>query len=263
MLHHTSASLHEKLQASIDKLLAHPLYHHVNTLPRLRIFMREHAFAVWDFMTLLKRLQQDFCGTTTPWTPPAQPALARFINEIVLAEESDTDGCGGFASHCELYLSAMDELGAETAPVLELIRAVRAGESASDVLKRLSISPETIDFVNFNIRIAQTGTPWEVAAVFCYGREDVIPEMFERLLKPLQKSKPGSERFEYYLRRHIELDGDEHGPLSQKLLATLIAGKLDREQAALIAGAQAIEHRIRLWDGIDRRIREIEAGSAE
>ena len=74
-----------------DQLLNHPIYASVNTLPRLRCFMRYHVFAVWDFMCLAKRLQRDLTSLDVLWLPPARPALARFINSLILAEETDLD----------------------------------------------------------------------------------------------------------------------------------------------------------------------------
>src|SRR6267378_4106492 len=91
-----------------DQLLNHPIYASVNTLPRLRCFMRYHVFAVWDFMCLAKRLQRDLTSLEVLWLPPARPALARFINSLILAEETDLDPDGAAASHFELYVQRRD-----------------------------------------------------------------------------------------------------------------------------------------------------------
>src|SRR5262245_13162156 len=74
-----------------EALLAHPIYDAVDSLPRLRGFMAQHVFAVWDFMCLAKRLQRDLTSVGTLWLPPARPSLARFINSVVHGEESDVD----------------------------------------------------------------------------------------------------------------------------------------------------------------------------
>jgi Protein of unknown function (DUF3050) len=50
-------------------LLSHPIYTHVASVADLRRFTDDHVFAVWDFMSLLKRLQQDMTCIRAPWFP--------------------------------------------------------------------------------------------------------------------------------------------------------------------------------------------------
>ncbi len=93
----------------------HPLFFRKWSLETLKIVMEHHVVAVWDFMALAKTLQKGLTCMDVPWMPPAVPESARIINEIILAEESDKiESIGFIGSHFELYLAAMDEVGAKT-----------------------------------------------------------------------------------------------------------------------------------------------------
>jgi hypothetical protein len=233
-----------------QRLFQHPLYHTVQTAESLRLFMREHVFAVWDFMSLLKRLQQLVTCCTVPWLPPADATVSRFINEIVLGEECDEDGRGGFASHFELYLDAMDEVGADAGPVRGLIAALQRGVPVDEALAATTMLPSTREFVRFTLQLVSHGSPHEVASAFFYGREDVIPDMFARLVESLPQEGVPVARLVHYLKRHIELDASDHGPLARRLVDNLCGGDPGREQAAELTACASIQARIHLWDGI-------------
>jgi Protein of unknown function (DUF3050) len=83
-------------------LLNHPIYAEVSSLSRLREFMQLHVFAVWDFMSLVKRLQSELTCNSLPWFPPINARIARFTNEVVLGEETDLSPDGKPISHFEL-----------------------------------------------------------------------------------------------------------------------------------------------------------------
>lgn len=246
--------LDDRLDPLRRRLLAHPIFTAVDSLPALREFTRWHAFAVWDFMVLLKRLQRDLAGVESPWSPPAHPELARFVNEIVLGEESDEDGHGGHLSHFELYLEAMAEIDADTGPIRTFVEGLRTGPIPEERWARI---PDHVRrFVERNLSLAADGETHEVAAAFCFGREDPIPGMFQRIVDTLTASGLSVPRLEYYLVRHIDLDGDHHGPLAQRMVATLCDGRPARIESATLAAESALESRIDFWDGILRAIEE-------
>lgn len=66
-------------------LYGHKLYAAVNTEEKLKIFMEDHIFAVWDFMILLKQLQRKLTCMDKVWLPPKFNNMTRFVNEIVLS----------------------------------------------------------------------------------------------------------------------------------------------------------------------------------
>ncbi len=246
-----------------SRLLEHPIYEAVNSVEAVRVFMRSHVFAVWDFMSLLKRLQQDVTHTTLPWRPPADASLARFVNEIVLGEETDEDGQGGFCSHFELYRSAMEELGADCEPIEQFLNRLESAAHVSDALEELEIPQATREFTRANLELAENAKPHEVAAAFCFGREDVIPEMFARLVRSLPEQNQAVSQLAYYLDRHIELDGDEHGPLAIRLVTRLCGDDEHAWREATDAAVAAIQLRIDLWDGVLDVIRHGSASSGE
>ncbi|MCR9199556.1 MAG: DUF3050 domain-containing protein [Planctomycetaceae bacterium] len=241
------------LQQTADlraELLAHPIYESVRSIDQLGTFMSHHVFAVCDFMWLLKRLQREICGTANPWTPPANPQLARFINEIVLGEESDEDGQGGYRSHFELYRAAMDDVGAETSRIDEFLTLLNNASSVPAALCQLDVPASVRRFTTTNYDLATTGSAAQVAAAFCFGREDIIPDMFERLLAGFQSSGVATPALQHYIERHIELDGDHHGPLALEMVNLLCGDSPQMLHDVVAAARSAIANRIELWDGV-------------
>jgi hypothetical protein len=238
-------------------LLDHPIYTHVASVADLRRFMEDHVFAVWDFMSLLKRLQQDMTCIRVPWFP-ADNAKAARLNDIVIGEETDVDPDGSYASHLALYLRAMREIGASTRQFEKFRSLVFLGVPVEVALTRIGAPPHVQAFVAHTMALANSGATEEVLAAFFYGREDIIPEMFRRLLETLYGAQHNSDRlrhFIYYIDRHIELDGDSHGPMGRELLEDLVAKSPHRNSLALRAACSSIEARIRLWNGTLSKLR--------
>ncbi len=235
-------------------LLHHPVYDTVDSLDRLRDFMQIHVFAVWDFMSLVKRLQSEVTVQRLPWMPPASAQIARFANEVVLGEESDLGPDKKPTSHFELYLRAMDEIGADTQVVRSFMQKVGRGEQWPIVLKELGVPHSITDFVEGTLNCAIHGSVVEVAAYFFFGREDIIPDMFKRLLKLWDHGAVEVPYFAYYLKRHIELDGDSHGPWAREMLITLAGQDESSWKQATCAAELAITSRIKLWDSVQAHL---------
>ncbi|MCY0863477.1 MAG: DUF3050 domain-containing protein [Sulfobacillus sp.] len=243
--------MNQELSTLREELIHHPMYSRLTHPAALYTYMQYHVFAVWDFMTLLKRLQQELTGVGLPWLPSGHPSFARLINEIVLAEESDEDGRGGYLSHFELYLEAMEEVGADTRTIRRFIDLVGKGADPLEALRQLGVAPAIQEFVATTLHYAMTRPLHQTAAVFFFGREDIIPEMFERIIGRLE-GQYGLEtgRLRYYLARHIEIDGEQHGPWALQLLDALIGPSVAKRAEAEAAAVTALKARIRLWDAV-------------
>src|SRR5437763_10964891 len=244
------------------ELLDHPLYAQVVTVADLRRFMEDHVFAVWDFMSLLKRLQQDMTCITVPWFPADDAKAARLINDIVIGEETDVGPDGSYMSHLALYLRAMRDIGASTRQFEKFRSLVLVGVPVEAALTRIGTPTHVQTFVAHTMALANSGSTEEVLAAFFYGREDIIPEMFRRLLDTLYGAKNNARlrHFIYYIDRHIELDGDSHGPMGRELLEDLLANSPHREERARRAACSSIKARIELWNGTLSRFRDSRGG---
>lgn len=250
--------LRRAIEGPRQKLLGHPIYEMVNTPQRLRLFMQAHVFAVWDFMSLAKRLQNDLTCTAIPWRPPRVKALARFANEVILSEESDLGPDGAPRSHLELYLEAMEEVGASTEQFRLFLCRLGEGAELSDALLETRVPRFVRSFVEETVRTAVSDSTLGVASSFLFGREDLIPEMFERILPSLTGGRVAAPSFAFYLERHIELDGEEHGPIARTALSVLAGSRWRAWRTAERAARRALHNRLRLWDGVCDVIRERE-----
>jgi hypothetical protein len=246
-------AIKQRIASLRDQLARHPLYAAIRTLEHLRIFMESHVFAVWDFMSLLKSLQRALTTVDVPWVPTVHPASCRFINEIVLGEESD-DYEGRSWSHFEIYLEAMRRAGANSAAIERTVEAARhcRGGNLTPMEEALQIAPASVrQFVRTTFRIIGEGSVSAQAAAFTFGREDTIPDIFRSLVRDLNLEMGGDLRqFIWYLERHIEVDGGDHGPLSLRMVADLCGDASRLWSEAAQAAEDALRSRLSLWNGI-------------
>ncbi|NQX86375.1 MAG: DUF3050 domain-containing protein [Flavobacteriaceae bacterium] len=249
---HTIETELTALRAALNK---HPLYGNLKTIEDIQIFMESHIFAVWDFMSLLKALQNQLTTTSVPWMPAKNPATARFINEIVLGEESDLNAEEQPQSHYEMYLDAMHQINASTANIDNFLKHLRHGKTIDESLKDSAIEPQTADFIKFTFDIIDSKEAHKIASAFTFGREDIIPDMFYEIIDKSQTDNKDCSKLKYYLDRHIELDGDEHGPLSLKMIEELCGDDDSKWNDALEVAKQALQHRIDLWTSITSQIK--------
>ena len=247
-------TLLKKISRTREDLLNHKIYLKLNSEEAIAKFMETHVFAVWDFMSLVKALQKELTCVKTPWTPTKDKISRRLINEIVLGEESDIDQNNNPTSHFELYLDAMNRIGAETNYIGVFINNLVELGDIDQAMEKSSIPSAAKDFMKFTFDVINNKKVHVIASVFTFGREEIIPDMFFEIVKNTEKKEDVSLRkINYYLERHIELDGDEHGPLAHEMISDLCDEDLKWKEV-VSTSKKALELRISLWDHINNEI---------
>ena len=206
-------NLNKVIQPYKDMVVNHDLYNKLNSADDISVLMSYHVYAVWDFMSLLKSLQGHLTCTSSPWKPKGDSETRRLINSIVLEEESDVDANGNPSSHFEMYLDAMNECGADTKEINDFVKNVN-----KNYIPTVNLGVD--DFLKTTFNIINSNKPHIIASAFTFGREDLIPDMFSEIVNQYNKNNK-LDKFVYYLERHIELDGGDHGPLALQLISNL------------------------------------------
>jgi hypothetical protein len=239
-----------------QEIINHKVYSAINDLEDLRIFMQYHVFAVWDFMSLLKTLQNNLTCVSVPWFPKGLAETRYLINEIVAGEESDVDSFGNRKSHFELYLDAMKQCGADTLPIEKFATVLQQNQDFVSAYEASNTPIEAQEFVDFTFKIIRSNKDYLQSAIFTFGREDLIPGMFLSIVNDIHSKFPDSiSIFKYYLERHIEVDGDHHSHLSLQMTENLCQDNQQYWEEAEKAIIDSLQKRINLWDGVYRKIK--------
>ncbi len=249
----------EKIKRSIEPLrqeiVHHKVYGAIKDLEDVKIFMQHHVYAVWDFMSLLKALQNNLTCTSVPWFPVGNADTRFLINEIVVGEESDVDADGIRMSHFELYLNAMKQSGADTRPIETFIASLQTTGNRTIAFEESHTPSSAREFVDFTFKMIESKQSHLQSAIFTFGREDLIPGMFISMVNDLHKQFPNSiDVFKYYLERHIEVDGDHHSHLALNMTAHLCGNDESLWAEAEKVSIESLQKRLQLWDGVYEEI---------
>jgi hypothetical protein len=241
----------EKIEPLRQEIINHKVYNAIKTIDDLKVFMQYHVYAVWDFMSLLKSLQNNLTCTSVPWFPFGSADTRFLINEIIVGEESDVDLGGNRKSHFELYLDAMKQCGADSSKIEIFIQTLKSSADFDESYYKSQTPKEAAEFVDFTFNIIKSQKAYLQSAIFTFGREDLIPGMFISIINEIHKKFPNEiSIFKYYIERHIEVDGDHHSHLALKMTASLCKENELFWKEAEEAIITSLEKRIELWNGV-------------
>ena len=234
--------LNSNLTKYREEIVNHALYKKLNSIEDIAVMMEYHVYAVWDFMSLLKALQSLLTCTTSPWKPVGDGKIRQLVNSIVLEEESDVDKENNPLSHYEMYIDAMKQCGANTSAIESFV----ANVSATNIP---SVNNGVDAFLNTTFDVIDSNETHKIASAFTFGREDLIPDMFTAIVNEYN-TENNLDKFVYYLERHIELDGGEHGPLALELISNLCGDDDNKWKEVEETAIACLVARKKLWDSI-------------
>jgi hypothetical protein len=193
-------------------------------------------------MSLLKALQSLLTCTTSPWKPVGDGKIRQLVNSIVLEEESDVDKENNPLSHYEMYIDAMKQCGANTSAIESFVANVSS-------INIPSVNDGVDAFLNTTFDVIDSNETHKIASAFTFGREDLIPDMFTAIVNEYN-TENNLDKFVYYLERHIELDGGEHGPLALELISNLCGDDDNKWKEVEETAIACLVARKKLWDSI-------------
>ena len=234
--------LNSNLTKYREEVVNHNLYKKLNSVEDIAVMMGYHVYAVWDFMSLLKALQSLLTCTTSPWKPVGDGKIRQLVNSIVLEEERDIDKENNPLSHYEMYIDAMKQCGANTSAIESFVSNV----SATNVP---SVNDGVDAFLKTTFDVIESNETHKIASAFTFGREDLIPDMFTAIVNEYN-TENNLDKFVYYLERHIELDGGEHGPLALELISNLCGDDDNKWKEVEETAIACLVARKKLWDSI-------------
>ena len=276
-LKHIGGAGSEAVLARLRKLYSHPMGANMDSVADVHIFMEHHVWAVWDFMSLLGSCQAALTPARFPWQPIEDPEGARIISEISLEELTDQHPEGHHVSHFELYLEAMDKAGANQKAILHFLSVLESGKSWPKALesvhprrkknlfstqKKIPFAPQqALEFTRSTLEICEGPLNRRIAA-FTLGRETVLPNLFQKTLHLLATVHTNSDSqcdlsmLKYYLDRHIELDGDSHGPMCAQLFNRYCLKDAATRSDTFYTLCEVLDQRIALWDAVEKLMTE-------
>ena len=141
----------------------------------------------------------------------------------------------------------MKQCGANTEPIERFVSKVSKDNIPS-------VSNAIDHFLSTTFDVINSKEPHKIASAFTFGREDLIPDMFTAIVDEYN-TENNLDKFVYYLERHIELDGGDHGPLALELISNLCGNDEKKWKEVEETAIASLIARKKLWDEVSSKLR--------
>jgi len=191
------------------------------------------VFVMWSAKANVDRLERELTGGESLRTPPTEDTPAHLVGELLLASKYGHCAADSMASHFDLCMSAMKEIGADTRSITSFTELIGGGMSAASALGAVDADPAIERFVLRSLDAAGRGDVVEVLANFVFGREHMIPPLLYRLLDAGVVAPAAHSTLVDYADRHLEVDQASRGVPFDRAIAAI--GWQQSHQAAAAA----------------------------
>lgn len=178
----------------------HRLYKTIQDQKALKIFVEHHVLCAFGYNYLMRNIYKDLVARVEPLSTHAQKEAQRLIAEMMIDEEFAENEDGSSASHLEHYIEAMQMIGADIAPIIQLFDMHEGGQDWTVGLQQLDFPSLAARYARCIISFAERPLH-ERAALLFYEGEPFIPDNF---LSGLSGISQGADLLVEYFERHIE-----------------------------------------------------------
>jgi len=237
-----------------EDVINHPMFKKLNNIYNIKKYSEFQIWCVWDFMSILKQVQNFIFCNDILWLPPENPNAGAAFYRLIESEETDLGFKGGDlnrASHFQSFRAAMQELNADTKNIDNFLELIKTGKTLPEALNKSGASPQTKSFLLTNNHLIKQ-SPYNAIALITLTRENFLPAVFKSLLSYVNENEK-IELFVWYHKRHIYLDSVLHGPLSIQIFNEYFTNKLLIKQS-IIASIESLKARNELLNEINEQL---------
>lgn len=224
----------------------HKIYKLLNNQTSLANFMERHVVCVWVYHSLLRSLYQDIVSQLTDLNGDRSKECLRLITEIVLEEVVEDLGDGQYQSHLELYVEAMEDLGANITPILTFFDMLEKGYTTKRSLELANFPIEAVRYAKTILPLLKE-PPYKKAAALFYEGEPFIPDSFLTQVEVLLPKVPVNLLLDYF-EGHIEGLKRPGFSATGRLVEIFCASDKRYELQAEKIAEKVMKSRLELWN---------------
>ena len=241
-------------------LETHRIYDRLHDEASLRLFVEHHVICVWIYNYLMRDLYQEIANHIQPMSSQVQKEAIRLISELVLEEEVDEQNDGTLISHMEIYLEAMQDLGADVGPIMSFFDLLESGKDWVEAARQAHFPIESQLYFE-KINVFFESPVHERAALLFYEGEPYVPDSFLNKLNVLSQTAKTARLLEYF-EKHIE--GLKRPGFSAigRLVELFCGDDEDLNAAAEARAEEAMKIRLEFWGQIAGKLSDKDSSSS-